>query len=202
MTIESFLVAVYIEDRERVAAAVRTAIASGTMYFARSPGAFARTAACAPSTASRSCDVTHRVGHREADLEPFAMTEQRATEARSLVLADRLSSVGSLAAGVAHEINNPLVAALANLERFRIFDASLDKLAKKTEVTEEIFGYVREANDGAHRVRSIMRDLTIYSRGDQSHRTPVIVVVVVNSALRMASHDSVSSGTHRLAISH
>jgi len=46
------------------------------------------------------------------------VTERKRIQAR-LFLADRMASVGTLAAGVAHEINNPLAFVVANLDYVR-----------------------------------------------------------------------------------
>src|SRR5262249_28064112 len=54
-------------------------------------------------------------GHPATMVVARDVTERKELQAR-LLLADRLASVGTLAAGVAHEINNPLAYVMANLE--------------------------------------------------------------------------------------
>jgi len=108
-------------------------------------------------------------------------TDRRQSEAQ-LVATDRLASVGTLAAGVAHEINNPLAAVIANLE---LAVADLQGMGVTGEVLEE----VRDAREAAERVRLIVRDLRLFSRTEEPRRTLVDVREVLDSTLRMAWHE-------------
>jgi len=105
---------------------------------------------------------------------------KKQTEAQ-LIIADRMASVGALAAGVAHELNNPLASVLANLEVAQRDVETLDGSAP-AELREEL----RDAFEGAERVRRIVQDLRIFSRADEERRAPVDVPRVLDSALRMA----------------
>lgn len=109
------------------------------------------------------------------------VTEKRQSEAQ-LVATDRMASIGTLAAGVAHEINNPLAAVIANLE-LAIHDVEALALGKSaTELLEEL----RDAREAADRVRLIVRDLKLFSRAEEERRGPVHVRDVIESTLRMA----------------
>jgi len=77
-------------------------------------------------------------------------TARRQTDAQ-LFATDRLASVGTLAAGVAHEINNPLAAVIANLE---LAAADIVASGGGGELLEE----VRDAREAAERVRLIVRE--------------------------------------------
>jgi CheY-like chemotaxis protein len=109
------------------------------------------------------------------------VTGERNTQAQ-LMLSDRLASVGMLAAGVAHEINNPLAAVLANLQ------LAIDDLAQPVEAerTEEVMAELRDAREAAMRVRDIVKDVRIFSRGEDQTQDPVDVRRVLDSTLRMA----------------
>jgi PAS domain S-box-containing protein len=118
------------------------------------------------------------------------VTERRQLHAR-LALADRMVSVGTLAAGVAHELNNPLAYVNANLgflaerlahlgQRWAPGDAELaDLLAQAGEA-------VRDARDGAERMRVIIRDLKTFSRADEDRPAPVELRPVIESCVNMA----------------
>jgi PAS domain S-box-containing protein len=108
-------------------------------------------------------------------------TDRRQSEAQ-LVATDRLASVGTLAAGVAHEINNPLAAVIANLE---LAVSDLQAMGVGGEVLEE----VKDAREAAERVRLIVRDLRLFSRTEEPRRGRVDVREVLDSTLRMAWHE-------------
>jgi PAS domain S-box-containing protein len=112
------------------------------------------------------------------------VTERVKTQAQ-LMFSDRMASIGSLAAGVAHEINNPLTATLASLEFAREHVAAL---AKKhgTEQLADLDELLRDASAGAQCVRTIVRDLKIFSRAEEDNRGPVDVQRVLESSVRMA----------------
>jgi len=108
------------------------------------------------------------------------MTEQKRLQAQ-LMVSDRMVSIGTLAAGVAHEINNPLTAVIGNL------DLVLESLDEPPGVgSEEMRSALRDAREAAGRVRQIARDLKVLSRAEEDTRTPVDIHRVIDSSLRMA----------------
>jgi PAS domain S-box-containing protein len=113
------------------------------------------------------------------------VTEQMRARAQ-LMVSDRMASVGALAAGVAHEINNPLAAVLANLE---FAAASASALAPETGGSAQIAelqDILRDAREAADRVREIAKDLKIFSRTEEDERGAIDVQRVMESSLRMA----------------
>jgi PAS domain S-box-containing protein len=91
------------------------------------------------------------------------VTERRQMEEK-LQFAERMASIGTLAAGVAHEINNPMSYVLANLEFLREALVA-DPAAPRIKVGgEDIEALIAEAEDGARRVIHIVRDLKAFSR--------------------------------------
>jgi PAS domain S-box-containing protein len=105
-------------------------------------------------------------------------TEQE-TMRSQLAQTERLASVGTLAAGVAHEINNPLAYVMLSLER----------LAKRTQGTDEET-LATSALDGARRIRAIVQDLKTFARPDADRREPVRLVDVVRTVLTMTAHET------------
>jgi CheY-like chemotaxis protein len=112
------------------------------------------------------------------------ITREKATQAQLLV-SDRMASVGMLAAGVAHEINNPLACVLANL------DLSVRELADREASgdigdVQELREMLADARDASDRVRQIVRDLKVFSRHEDTRSGAVDVQKVLESSLRMA----------------
>jgi CheY-like chemotaxis protein len=106
------------------------------------------------------------------------VSERRRLEAQ-LLLADRLASVGTLAAGVAHEINNPLAFVLANL------DVSLEALRERGG-PEEVLRALEDAREGGTRVSEIVRDLRTFARDRGGARARVDVRRTVQSSVNLA----------------
>ncbi|MBX3157830.1 MAG: response regulator [Deltaproteobacteria bacterium] len=110
------------------------------------------------------------------------INESKQTELH-LMVADRMASVGTLAAGVAHEINNPLASVIANLD---MAISDLGGLAARTALPPDLTDELADARAAADRVREIVRDLKIFSRAEEDRRGPVDVEHVLESTIRMA----------------
>ena len=110
------------------------------------------------------------------------VTEKRALEAQ-LLLADRMSALGTLAAGVAHEINNPLAFILSNLTY------ALEELARTGTAPGEVVRALEEAREGSVRVREIVRDLKTFSRPEEGLDEEVDLPTVVRSAMNLAQNE-------------
>ena len=110
------------------------------------------------------------------------VTEVKQTEMQ-LMLADRMASVGTLAAGVAHEINNPLASVIANVD-MAVQDVA--ELATRAALPPDLVDELHDARASADRVREIVRDLKIFSRAQEDRRGAVDVEKVLESTLRMA----------------
>ncbi len=119
------------------------------------------------------------------------VTEERRLRAQ-LAAQDRLSSVGTLAAGVAHEINNPLTYVLGNLQVLARTAADLG--------VEERRELVDEALEGALAVRRIVKDLGVFSRvDDEPHTVAVDVREALETAVRMARNSIRFRGELRIS---
>jgi PAS domain S-box-containing protein len=106
-------------------------------------------------------------------------TQRKALEARVMV-SDRMASIGTLAAGIAHEINNPLAYLKANLETIA------DEL-EHAPASELLRGAVVDALDGATRVQNIVQGVKTFSRVEDEARQPIEIRRAVQVALRMTA---------------
>jgi PAS domain S-box-containing protein len=113
------------------------------------------------------------------------VTARKRAEAQ-LLTADRMASIGMLAAGIAHEINNPLALVTANLE---IACRELDAARARGGTFAELAALVADAREGAERIRAIVRDVKTFSRAEDATLRSVDVVRCMESAVRVASAD-------------
>ena len=108
---------------------------------------------------------------------------ERVRMRQQLLIADRMASIGMLAAGVAHEVNNPLGYVLNNIEM------AIKGLAPFGEAASQSRAVLGVALEGVDRIRTIVRDLLALSRVDDAVIGPVAVLAVVESTLALAGKD-------------
>jgi signal transduction histidine kinase len=105
-----------------------------------------------------------RTGALEKAVHDLRASNESLREARAgLDRAARLAAVGRLAAGVAHEVGNPMGAVLA----------FLDLAGRAPELSQATRGYVERAAREGERVRGILRQLLDFSRPPRTRRVRV-----------------------------
>jgi len=124
------------------------------------------------------------------------LTERKQMQAR-LLLADRMVSVGTLAAGVAHEINNPLAYVMTNLEMVaarrlppvvsRLRDLETEAASQLADEVARAIAMIDVAREGSERMRDIVRDLRTFTRAaDEEKRAAVDVRRVLDASINLA----------------
>ncbi len=126
-------------------------------------------------------------------------TDEREREIGRLQ-GEKLASIGLLAAGVAHEINNPAAFVLANIEaltgQLRLVEERLrelpDGVAAKLGLTDLLFEanvILQESKEGMARIHRIVRDLGSFSHADEEANGPMDVNQAIDSALGMLRNE-------------
>lgn len=112
-----------------------------------------------------------------------------------LARADRLASMGTLAASIAHEVNNPLTYVIGNVQVVLdgIDDPDFDRAMVKTAL--------RDVEVGARTIERIVRDLKLLSTPDHKTREAVDVRSVVQRSLRMVARKVRARGRLEAALS-
>ncbi len=113
------------------------------------------------------------------------ITDIKAVQAQ-LMQSDRLASVGMIAAGVAHEINNPLAYLGAALE---FLAEHTDELMARSPVRDEVLQALADARRGAERACSVVRDLRTFSGLREERRRRVELEPILESAIHVAMNE-------------
>src|SRR5450432_1452425 len=115
------------------------------------------------------------------------VSDRKKLEAQ-LRLTETMSTVGTLAAGMAHEINNPLTYVIANLEYLAERLPEHGPWLGERQAREWVSA-LSEAREGASRVQRIVKDLKDASRGGEDHFGEVDVQQVLESTLKLAANE-------------
>ncbi|MBI2805563.1 MAG: HAMP domain-containing protein [Planctomycetes bacterium] len=117
------------------------------------------------------------------------LAQQVNERSRQLVRSERLAGVGFLAAGVAHEINNPLASIAFSSEALESRLAVLLQTARVgVEEKDTIVKYLKMIQEEAFRCKEITQKLLAYSRGGERTRERTDLVEVIQGVLDMVKH--------------
>ncbi|MBJ6752428.1 transporter substrate-binding domain-containing protein [Geomonas sp. Red421] len=157
--------------------------------------------------AQRTEELAREVAEKQAALEKLRMHQDQ------LVQADKLASLGTLVAGVAHEINNPNGLILLNLPRFEevlrgsqpILDEYREqhgdfKLGRHSydRLREELPHMLSETQDAAKRIKRIVAELKDFARRDSADLTELLDLnQCAQAALRLVEN-TVAKSSHQI----
>ena len=112
--------------------------------------------------------------------------ERRLLE-RRLGMTERLAAIGTMAAGMQHEINNPLATVVANVQ-FALDALRATPDGASREAIGELISALDDASEGAERVRRTVEELRHFSRSADEPELPIEVTSAIEDALRMTAH--------------
>ena len=161
-------------------------------------------------------EIRHAQQELQRRFEELHATNRQLEEAQNQLLQqDKMASIGQLAAGVAHEINNPVGFVSSNLNSLRQYAGELMALASAFEaganrpqdaqaaaalaelrarvdldyLSEDVPQLLDECADGLGRVKKIVQDLKDFSRVDQADWQDADLNAGLESTLNVVRHE-------------
>jgi signal transduction histidine kinase len=123
---------------------------------------------------------------RQTQQELQTRIEAQLEAERKLIQAEKLAAVGEMAAGIAHELNNPLTTVTGFTELV------LDDIQDDEDIRPDLELVLREAR----RARDVVRRLLDFSRRSESERTRVDLNELLEDVLSLTNHLMHTSGVH------
>ncbi|MBI5478589.1 MAG: PAS domain-containing protein [Deltaproteobacteria bacterium] len=123
-------------------------------------------------TASDEVDVIVGVGHDESPIESLQ---------RQVIQAEKLATLGQLAAGVVHELNNPLTSIIVYT------DFLAKKLAREGSEAADV-AKLHKVLEGAERILRVSRDLVAYARPTSDQYDLLSINEVIDQSLSFCEH--------------
>ncbi len=144
--------------------------------------------------------LEEKVVERTAELE--AANESLRRNQHSLVLTEKMASLGRLTAGIAHEMNSPIAAVRAALASTRGLVHEYSDSIGDAEVTdddhraiaEEIRGLTELADAAAERAAGFVRSMKVQTRDEGADAIVFDTVLATRDAMRLLQHAVVAAG--------
>ena len=215
LTVESYLQRVHPEDKNKVRQGIYQAFVAGTSFsqqerIYRSDGTLRVLTTKGAATKDESgrvvgligiCQDVTEIKEAQRVLEEYnrILEEQVADRTRDLrekqaelVQSAKMASLGNLVAGVAHEINSPLGAVLANWDMVQHAAKELRSLADGNSAMLRFIEPILDAEAigtaAARRIHAIVTSLRTFARLDRAHEDEMDVHELLESTLPLVGH--------------
>ncbi len=104
-----------------------------------------------------------------------------------LIQAEKLETIGTLAAGVAHEVKNPLA----------IIQLGIDYLKRSVNSEQsESVEILNDMRNAIHRADYVIKELMDFSAARNINKAPVDLIMVLKESIRLTSHELVKEKIH------
>lgn len=107
------------------------------------------------------------------------------SQQQSMLQQEKLATLGSLAAGVAHEVNNPLAFVMSNVDTLYLYSRNMIDALNRSSISlsedkeqllviqDDLPELVSDINEGLIRIRDITKNLLFFARNDSQHQVEV-----------------------------
>lgn len=152
----------------------------------------------------RQKEISSQIEIHKREKATSEMREQLKAQEQQLRHADKMNSLGTLASGMAHEINNPNSYIALNAETLEkawrdVLDIINNQLNEETKIAGIPYKIMRERiptltqaiKEGSDRIRNIVADLKHFSgleKNNEQQKTPINIKSVLDSALRLTNY--------------
>ncbi|WP_282109723.1 sensor histidine kinase [Shewanella algicola] len=139
-------------------------------------------------------DYTRQVYEKNVLLEQ--QIEQIKNQQQSLIQQEKLALLGSLAAGVAHEINNPLAFVISNVTTLNSYVADLLAVVPNAQlnaaerhnidfITEDLPELISDTDQGFYRIKDIVKNLLFFARTDTEQMIDIDLCDAIEMAVKL-----------------
>lgn len=124
--------------------------------------------------------IAHFARLKEEELYILYLTDisEERQKQESLYLTDRLASIGEMASGIAHELNNPLTSIIG-----------LSEIVMRDEVPESVKEDMGMIKSESHRAANIVRNLLSFARRNATLKQPANINKIISDVLRLRSYE-------------
>lgn len=127
--------------------------------------------------------IVANVTEREHALRSLRAAETRAAH------AERFAAFSALAAGIAHEINNPLTYIALNLGRLVSMESARAGKAPLDPLVQHRLEVLQEMREGLSRVQRLAQDLRVFASDELEQAEPMDLGLALDAALRLTTHE-------------